>query len=265
VNRTILLAVGGLALGLALSTGGTLLLGVARAVAKHVSSTGNRALADLKQYAAALCALIGFLLTAGGGALLTYELAPLSGPTRTIVAAGAGFLLFAATGVIFSRIADLAEESKTRRLPAPVYPPSRPPSTPVSGAPTSGQPAESPASNVRPATETSRTGGRHARVEPLDPDEAAAGGATISDGEMLLRVVRPGWIYRDQADHWYLGVADEHTGGLPLLRLPDFALVAVAEPAYPLIVAGAGEIAVVPLPPAPAAAPASTEPGAAER
>jgi hypothetical protein len=253
VNRTILLAIGGLALGLALSTIGALLLGAARAVAKHVGSTNNRLRADLGQYAAALLALIGFLLTAGAGAVLTYELAPLSGPTSTITAAGAGFLLFAATGMIFSRVADTAEEGKTRRLPAPVYPPGQ---TPEPVAPVAGS---EPAPSTKPNT-TRRTGGRHARADAQEAEAAAAGGASIRDAETLLRVVRPGWIYRDQADRWYLGVVDEHTGALPLLRLPDFSLVAVAEPTYPLTVAGAGEIAVVPLP----AVPASTEPDTVE-
>lgn len=243
MNRTILLAIGALALGLALGTVGTLLLGAARAVAKHISSTHRRTVADLKQYAAALCALVGFLLIAGGGGLLTRELAPLEGPARTLAAAGVGVLLFAAAGVIFSRVADLAEEAKVRRLPGPSYQQvlAPEPPTPISSppSPTSGPPAPEP-----------RTGGRHASPPPAEDSPA---GTSIEDGDALLRAVRPGWIYRDRSDRWYLGVVDEHTGGLPLLRLPDFALVAVTEPAYPLTVAGAGEIAVVPLPTVPTA------------
>jgi hypothetical protein len=226
VNRTILLAIGGLAVGLALAASGSLLLGAARAVAKHTAHDKRRLGADLKQYAAALCALAGFLLTAGGGALLLRELVPLDDPVRTVTAAGVGVLLFAAAGFIFSRTADFAEDARTRKIPATGY------------EATGYEPLD-------PATAAAQTGPAE------DADELAASGSAIPDGATLLRGVRPGWIYRDGAETWYLGVADLHTGALPLLRLPEFALVAVEEPAYPLIVAGAGEIAVVPLPAAP--------------
>jgi hypothetical protein len=211
VNRTILLAIGGLAVGLALAAGGSLLLGAARAVAKHAADGNRRLSADLKQYAAALCAVAGFLLTAGAGALLVRELVALDRPAATATAAGAGVLLFAAAGFIFSRIADLSEDTRARRIPHPA-------------------------------------GGGTQTGLAKDAEELSAAGSAISDGATLLRGVRPGWIYRDGAENWYLGVADQHTGALPLLRLPEFALVAVEEPAYPLVVAGAGEIAVVPLP-----------------
>lgn len=243
MNRTILVAIGGPVLGLALSTVGTLLLGAARAVARHPGSAEHRTRADLKQYAAALCALIGFLLTAGGGGLLARELLGLHGPSRTIAAVGVGVALFAAAGVIFSRIADLAEDAKASKIPRPAYEP-RPAAPPV---PTSGGPVQTaPKPDEDGPTPGQALGGRHAVPEPLD--ELSASGTSIPDGETLLRAVRPGWIYRDQADRWYLGVVDAHTGALPLLRLPDFALVPVAEPVYPVTVAGAGEIAVVPLP-----------------
>ncbi len=317
MNRTILLAIGGLALGLALSTIGTLLLGAARAVAKHVSSTNNRTLADLRQYAAALLALIGFLATAGGGALLTREFAPLSGldqddrrgrdrlpavrsrrrhllPDRGPGGGGedppaAGPGLHAEPDAVPGLRAGLwaglwpagresaglrfAELRSASGQAAGVRPASR-----VSAARQRAarlRPARQRAARLWPARlwracqhagaagrgaaralAGATSGGRHAKAEPdeatrlADLEEAAASGSTIGNGETLLRVVRPGWIYRDQADSWYLGVVDEHTGALPLLRLPDFSLVAVAEPDYPLTVAGAGEIAVVPLPPA---------------
>ena len=215
MNRTILLAIGGLALGLALAIGGTLLLGAARAAAKG----GQRRLrADLKQYAAVLGALIGFLLTAAGGGLLARELLPITESARTVAAAGVAVLLFTAAGVIFSRVADSAEEKKAQQLS---------PEIPQSPAPPPATAAES---------------------APEELGDLARAGSVIPDAATLLRGVRPGWIYRDTADRWYLGVVDEHTRNLPLIRLPDFALVAADEPTYPLTVAGAGEIAVVPLP-----------------
>ncbi len=335
MNRTILLAIGGLAAGLALGTVGTLLLGAARAVAKHVGSTHRRMVADLRQYAAAFCALVGFLLIAGGGGLLVRELVPVAGPARSVLAVGVGVLLFAAAGAAFSRVGDLAEEAKARKLPSPVYrqvrapepvqpvprsvPPAPPtsappatvppatvppptsappaaqvpaaqhvPATPVSAPPTPAPaasvpmeqpepeaaaapqpadpaqaaepapPAEEPAT-VPPATQAQATEAQPADEAP--PAEDSPAGTLLADGEALLRSVRPGWVYRDAAERWYLGVVDEHTGGLPLLALPDFSLVAVAEPTYPLVVAGAGEIAVVPLPTVPVTA---LDDGAAE-
>ena len=219
MNRTILLAIGGLALGLALATGGTWLLGAARAAAR---GSQRRLRDDLKQYAAALGALIGFLLIAAGGGLLARELLPITGSGRTVAAAGVAVLLFTVAGVIFSRIADSAEEKKAQQL-SPEIP-------------------HSPALPPTPAAEAS------AASAPEELGELARAGSVIQDGATLIRGVRPGWIYRDTTDRWYLGVVDEHTRNLPLVRLPDFALVATDEPTYPLTVAGAGEIAVVPLP-----------------
>jgi hypothetical protein len=288
-HSRIMLAIGGLVLGLALGTVGTWLLGTARAVAKHAGSDRRRR-ADLGQYAAALAALAGFLLTAGGSGVLVSELLPFSGPVRLVSAAITGVLVFAVAGVGFSRVADMSEEARVRRMPPPRYTPS--PAAAPSPAPILTQREAETSATVEPSTSavsgvhepatseigTSETSDEVASTGGVDitgdvaPSPAVAAGAdgapdrgesdaeaigpptppevsdeSIVDAEALLRLVRPGWIYRDSRDHWYLGVGGESGHAQPLLQLPEFTLVEAAEPAYPLVVAGAGEIAVVPL------------------
>jgi hypothetical protein len=114
----IVLAIGGVALGLAFAAIGTLLLGRARAIAK-LAGSGRRLRADLAQYAAALLALAGFLLIAGGAAVLAGVLLPVSDTVRLVAAAVTGVILFAAAGLGFSRVADAAEEAQVRKAPPP--------------------------------------------------------------------------------------------------------------------------------------------------
>jgi hypothetical protein len=75
-------------------------------------------------------------------------------------------------------------------------------------------------------------------------DDRPARSEVIEGPEQLAEQVRPGWVYRDSADSWYLGVGSDSGA---LLRLPEFALAHATEPQYPLVIAGAGEIAVVPV------------------
>ncbi|MDQ1654532.1 MAG: hypothetical protein QOI35_3732 [Cryptosporangiaceae bacterium] len=313
----IVLAIGGVALGLAFAAIGTLLLGRARAIAK-LAGSGRRLRADLAQYAAALLALAGFLLIAGGAAVLAGVLLPVSDTVRLVAAAVTGVILFAAAGLGFSRVADAAEEAQVRKAPPPPYRP-RPEAAPVSGtriapvhrpreleaAPQSAEPApaaparagrvwgspagdpeEMPAQRVGEEQQNAAEDRREARAvttrhdrpttqeqlpteppepagAPLPAEDATADPVSVDDdrptepGDELPRegelaaAVRPGWVYRDEAGSWYLGVGG--SGTHPLLRLPEFTAATASDPVYPLVVAGAGEIAVVPLtePPAP--------------
>lgn len=291
----ILLAVGALVLGLALSAGGTYLLGSVRAVARH-SGAERRRRADAGQYVAAFGALAGFVLVAGGAALIVSELMPASDAVRLVGAAVAGVLAFAAAGVAFSRVADSAENARVRRMPPPPYvptPPSPPPALPpgltvpsapparaVTVPPGATTPRNEEAILAPPPSEVPQAGAERDAAAPVAPlrgpraldagsagieqalaagpgasDESAGETAAaapieleqVADADSLVAGVRPGWIYRDEADGWYLGVGNGGTDG-PLLRLPEFGRVRADEPAYPLLIVGAGEIAVVPVP-----------------
>lgn len=218
MDRTTLLASGCLLAGLVLGVVGTLWLGSARAVAKHARSTHQRSSANMTQYLALLMAVAGFTLIAVGSGWLAAALLPLSDVANTALGILIGLVVFAIVAVVFARVASTVEEGRARRIPS------------LNGY------------------------SRSARPAPSGPSASSPGGTlTVADRTSVRTSVRPGWVYRDQSDRWYLGLVDQPRPGGPLgpghslVRLPDFALVDPDDPSYPLHVVGAGEIGVVPM------------------
>lgn len=222
VNSTVLLVAGVLALGLVLAVTGTLLLGNARALARH-SGPDVRTRADLGQYLAGFVALLGFVAVGAGAALAATVLLPLTGMWRGTVAAVIGGVMFVGSGAVSARMATRVEERRAAAMR---------PIRAVAGPSWADRP-------VRSGTGTliGSVGGPPADTALAPP----AGGPAVD------RDVRPGWVYQDQAGAWYMGVTT-HSGDPQLLELPAFSLVGARQPVYPLHPAGAGEVAVVPMP-----------------
>lgn len=248
MNTTVLLAAGGVLLGVALAVIGTVVLGRARAVARH-SGLDGRARADRAQYGAGLTALLGFLAAGAGAALAARSLLPLPGTLRLAAATAVGVAVFAVSGTVSARVANRIEERRAAALrPVRIRPASGPHAAPGPDL------RADPTSQVAPGGMTEAWPARPPDAGP--PDGAGwapvpappPGSGPRSEVDRTGEAVRPGWVYQDQRGAWYMGVSTP-SGDALLLELPAFSLAGESRrPVYPLDPAGAGEVAVVPLP-----------------
>lgn len=210
-----------LTVGMAVASLGSYHLGLARAASKWDTSERAPRIGRGTSTVGVLLGLV--MLGVGAAGLASLVQVPDAAPVvRTGLVTAAGALTFALGMYLTAKLADRVElntlirtPSRFRRLP-----------------PAESRPAEPGHGGSGPATGPGET------TVPLPPSDP-----------VVPPTARPGWVYRDTGDGWFLVVSAG--AGYRLVSLPDFRLVPIGTARAPLTAAGSVELAVWPLSDAP--------------